>query len=773
MSTNKKSCGRAPTHIIAAAVGAQLFAVSNFAIVVPLSLRLVQGHAESIVLAGLLVGIYYLAYVPSLLVLRAAYSWSPQLAYSITFAAMTMGCSLLAVGVFEQSMTLILTARVVQGFAAPTNYISRQLLVEHTSVEWRTQAFAFLMVASAAGLAVGPLTLIAGEFLVNRWGDGITSLSAHASLAVVFAGLAVVAIATWAAVLLALAVGGSSAGLGRCKERSTDSVDEADEVKQLIIVQTLVLGFTRMFLRGGLEATLVVILINTYQHSVVDCCVVLAGVNIMVVGAVLFSYWRPPTNVFSDEAMATLTHLLFLMGVIIMINFRAASITSFLIGFGVAYTALAFNTLVLNSSASKHAITGSFLFGPANIGVTQMLVQNMLGRGLGPLACNAVLAAYDEGVLLQFVGILSISAFCIASFMLPLLMPQKKRGGGGGSDNLPEAATEQTPLLQGVRAPGHAEKVWLVTTRGLRDEYPQHHIAKACSNNFVGQFRVVCAEDCVMCITTGVPSLLVCGKPAQLPAVAIVRIPTKSLEADREIALVRHLEACGVRTFNSSVGIQNAVNKFWTSQVFAARNAVAGAGAMAFPMPDTFSVSGGADCTDSLMAAANALGFPVVMKKVRGHRGEDVLLAASEEEARAAIQTGAGEEFPTKPWLVQQYVAESHGMDVRVLVLGGKVRRAMKRQGAEGKLQSNVHAGGHGAPFELPDEARRLCERCAEALSMDFVGMDLLISHDGFVICEANANANFKEIDRVFGGSSFAEEIVTFAFSLVPSDEFA
>src|SRR6185503_5328304 len=124
------------------------------------------------------------------------------------------------------------------------------------------------------------------------------------------------------------------------------------------------------------------------------------------------------------------------------------------------------------------------------------------------------------------------------------------------------------------------------------------------------------------------------------------------------------------------------------------------------------------------------LGFPVVVKTLKGTRGNGVLLCANREQFNdlANLLDGAN---PGADFIFQQYIKSSHGRDVRVLVVNGKAVAAMERRSSDGSFKSNISLGGVASRFELPPKMARLAIETARALNLDVAGVDILFDEDG------------------------------------------
>ncbi|MEU9192522.1 RimK family alpha-L-glutamate ligase [Streptomyces hundungensis] len=220
------------------------------------------------------------------------------------------------------------------------------------------------------------------------------------------------------------------------------------------------------------------------------------------------------------------------------------------------------------------------------------------------------------------------------------------------------------------------------------------------------------------------------GTPLAAPELAYARLSTPRLSTDREITLLRHLEAMGTVLLNPIDAVLACVNKFWHLQQLA----VAG-----LPVPDTRSYVD-ASMTDVLRAGVPE---PCVVKSVRGHRGSRVFLARD----TAMLHDIQGSLNHDAPYLFQEYVRYSHGRDLRVVVVDGRAVAAQVRVASDGGLKSNLALGGTSTPCTgLHPAGEALAVAAAKVLGLGVAGVDLLFEPDGsFTICEVNANVGWRE----------------------------
>ena len=211
------------------------------------------------------------------------------------------------------------------------------------------------------------------------------------------------------------------------------------------------------------------------------------------------------------------------------------------------------------------------------------------------------------------------------------------------------------------------------------------------------------------------------------------------LDKDKYIPYM--LEGAGLKLFNSARAVELCDDKMTTALTLANSG---------IPMPKTLP---GLLCYDekaplnenALHIAAEELGYPLIVKSSFGSMGTGVFRADDFSQLKYA----AGR-LKMQPHLFQQYIKESEGRDIRVIVIGGKAVAAMERVSG-GDFRSNIAAGGKGRRIELPEQAKDIAEKAARILGLDYCGADILFGRDGFYLCEVNSNAFFDGIEKVAG----------------------
>src|SRR6056300_1459237 len=151
-------------------------------------------------------------------------------------------------------------------------------------------------------------------------------------------------------------------------------------------------------------------------------------------------------------------------------------------------------------------------------------------------------------------------------------------------------------------------------------------------------------------------------------------------------------------------------------------------------------------------------GAPLVVKLLEGTQGKGVVLAESKSAAKSVIEAFYGLNANI---LVQEFIKEAGGSDIRALVVGGKVIAAYKRQGQEGEFRSNLHRGGMGTKVKLSPAEKRTAIAATKALGLNIAGVDMLRSERGPLVLEVNSSPGIEGIERVTG-IDVADMIIAF-----------
>ena len=203
-------------------------------------------------------------------------------------------------------------------------------------------------------------------------------------------------------------------------------------------------------------------------------------------------------------------------------------------------------------------------------------------------------------------------------------------------------------------------------------------------------------------------------------------------------AMVRQLESSGVYSLSSSIAISRSRDKLRSLQLLA----LAGVG-----IPMTV-VSRNATDIDALLDKLG--GTPVIIKLARGTHGNGVVLAETKKAAKSVLQAFYLTNEDGTNVMLQEFVKESAGTDIRAFVVGGRVVASMKRQSLDDDFRSNLHKGGEGTIAKLTVEERKMVIKAAKAMGLNVAGVDVMRSNRGPLVLEVNASPGFG-IEKVTG----------------------
>lgn len=199
-------------------------------------------------------------------------------------------------------------------------------------------------------------------------------------------------------------------------------------------------------------------------------------------------------------------------------------------------------------------------------------------------------------------------------------------------------------------------------------------------------------------------------------------------------AIVRQFEGQGSFTTASSIAINRSRDKLRAYQIMAK----AGVG-----IPKTVFARETANFEDVISLAG---GTPLIIKVARGTHGNGVVLAETPKAAKAVMQAFYVEGVN---FLVQEFVKESAGEDIRALVVGSRVVASVKRQSLDDDFRSNTHQGGVGVPVKLTEEEKKTAVKAAKAMGLPVCGVDMMRSSQGPLVLEVNSSASLKTPEAI------------------------
>ena len=255
--------------------------------------------------------------------------------------------------------------------------------------------------------------------------------------------------------------------------------------------------------------------------------------------------------------------------------------------------------------------------------------------------------------------------------------------------------------------------------------------------------RVVDYLRCYMNITSSKPRIYLEGEELHADAI-IPRIAVQHTAYGN--AVVRQFEMMGVFTLNDSVAISRSRDKLRSLQLLAKKG---------IGLPVT-GFAHSIDATNELISMCG--GAPLVVKLLQGTQGMGVVLAETKKAAESVIE--AFKEVRADI-LVQEYIAESKGADIRCIVLGKKVVASMIRQGIDGEFRSNLHRGGQAKKVKISAEERKTAIRSAKIMGLHLAGVALLRSARGPLVMEVNSSPGLEGIESATG-KDIAGQIIDF-----------
>ena len=235
------------------------------------------------------------------------------------------------------------------------------------------------------------------------------------------------------------------------------------------------------------------------------------------------------------------------------------------------------------------------------------------------------------------------------------------------------------------------------------------------------------------------------GKPVEDFDLIMPRLSRTTAQYGEEV--VAHFEWIGTPVINRAKPIAAARHKFHSLRILAQHD---------LPIPPSLTVGSAAFLEDTVAEMGD---YPFILKPFYGTHGRGIMLLDTPTSLTSAV--GALCDLH-HDYVIQSFVREADGVDIRVLVVGGEAIAAMKRSAPPGEFRANIHKGASGKAFMLPDEYNCLAIKAAAALELEIAGVDLLETNDGPVVLEVNPSPGFEELESVTG-LDIAAAIIEFA----------
>ena len=248
------------------------------------------------------------------------------------------------------------------------------------------------------------------------------------------------------------------------------------------------------------------------------------------------------------------------------------------------------------------------------------------------------------------------------------------------------------------------------------------------------EFDIINTTRCYMNIASRRPEIYYNGEKLPLYDAVIPRIGASVTFYG--LAVLRQFEMMGVYPVNESVAIGRSRDKLRSMQLLA-RDGIG--------LPVT-TFAHDPKQTEEVVKIAG--GAPMVIKLLEGTQGIGVVLADTDRSAKSVIEAFRGANINI---LVQEFIKEAGGTDIRAFVIGGKVVAAMKRTGADGDFRSNLHRGGSAAVVKISPEERSTALRAAKSMGLNVCGVDMLRANHGPVVMEVNSSPGLEGVEKATG----------------------
>lgn len=245
------------------------------------------------------------------------------------------------------------------------------------------------------------------------------------------------------------------------------------------------------------------------------------------------------------------------------------------------------------------------------------------------------------------------------------------------------------------------------------------------------EVRIINYAQCYVTVERSNPIVRYKGEDLNDFDVVIPRIAASLTKYGTSI--VRQFEMQGVYTTASSIAIVRSRDKLRATQLLAKAGV---------DIPKTVFARDTADLHDVIDQAG---GTPLIIKVARGTHGNGVVLAETKKAAQAVMQAFHVEGVS---FLVQEFIKESAGTDIRAFVVGGRVVASMQRQSLDDDFRSNIHQGGAGSPIKLTLQERKTAVKAAKAMGLPICGVDMMRSDRGPLVLEVNSSPGFA-IEKV------------------------
>ena len=275
-------------------------------------------------------------------------------------------------------------------------------------------------------------------------------------------------------------------------------------------------------------------------------------------------------------------------------------------------------------------------------------------------------------------------------------------------------------------------KLWMLGNRLTTEMYERERFIEESEKSGI-DFTVAFADEIDLIVSRDDrKSIRYRNDVVSLPDALLAR--TGSGTGYFNLSVLRQFERLNVLTLPNSTSIEASKDKLYASQILAQAG---------LPIPKTMLTR--FPCKSETVE--KQVGFPCVMKVVTGSHGAGVFLCEDAKQFEDLSELISS--LDTKnSMIIQEYIKESEGRDLRVIVIGGRVVGAMQRSSTDGSFKANISRGGQGKAYDVDDEMEMLAIQVAKVLDLDIAGVDLLFHTDGYRICEANSAPGFEGFEK-------------------------
>ena len=250
---------------------------------------------------------------------------------------------------------------------------------------------------------------------------------------------------------------------------------------------------------------------------------------------------------------------------------------------------------------------------------------------------------------------------------------------------------------------------------------------------------------CYMGMEQGVPNVHFQGK--EIPKIDAIIPRIEPVNTGYGAAVVRQFEMMNVYSATKSIALVRSRDKLRSLQLLSSAG---------IDIPKTVFANRTTDINDLIELVGGA---PVIVKLIESTHGQGVVLAETKKAAKSVIQAFYS---INQPILIQEFIDESGGSDIRAIVVGGRVVGSMRRQSLDGEFRSNIHQGGSGEKVKLSSDERRVAVKAARQLGLNVAGVDLLRSKRGPLVIEVNSSPGLQGIEAATG-RDIAAKIIKYA----------